>query len=49
MFFNRTAYWDGAVGVTQCAIPDGESIAYEPLNSPSSPADRKQQWGTFWT
>ncbi|CAD6939519.1 unnamed protein product, partial [Tilletia caries] len=44
-----TAYYDGAVGVTQCAIPPGQSITYEPLNSPTSPADRQKQWGTYWT
>lgn len=49
MFFNRTSYWDGAAQITQCPIPDGQSIAYETINSPSSPADRQTQWGTFWT
>ncbi|KAK0542740.1 ferroxidase fet3 [Tilletia horrida] len=49
MFFNRTSYYDGAVGVTQCPIPPGQSINYEPVNSPASPADRQKQWGTYWT
>ncbi|PWN45159.1 putative iron transport multicopper oxidase [Ceraceosorus guamensis] len=49
MFFNNTGYWDGAVGITQCPIPAGQSITYEPLNSPSGSAGRKEQWGTFWT
>ncbi|PWN97912.1 multi copper oxidase [Tilletiopsis washingtonensis] len=49
MFFNNTAYWDGAVGVTQCPIPQGQSVVYEPLNSPTSAAGRREQWGTFWT
>ncbi|UZJ54147.1 hypothetical protein CBS101457_003467 [Exobasidium rhododendri] len=49
MFFNQTAYWDGAAMITQCPIPDGQSVAYEPLNSPNSPTDRQAQWGTFWT
>lgn len=37
------------MGITQCPIPDGQSITYEPLNSNLSPAERKSQWGTFWT
>lgn len=49
MFFNNTGYFDGAASVTQCPIPDGGSIAYQPLNSPLSPAGRQAQWGTFWT
>jgi iron transport multicopper oxidase len=40
---------DGAAQTTQCPIPAGQSISYEPLNSPNSPSDRQQQWGTFWT
>lgn len=49
MFFNNTGYYDGAVSVTQCPIPVGSSITYEPLNSPNSPAQRQMQWGTYWT
>ncbi|KAL9939966.1 hypothetical protein V8E36_000671 [Tilletia maclaganii] len=49
MFFNRTGYYDGAVGVTQCAIPPGQSITYEPLNSPTSPQERQSQHGSYWT
>ncbi|GAC73338.1 multicopper oxidases [Moesziomyces antarcticus T-34] len=48
MFFNRTGYFDGAVAITQCPIPPGESFTYETLNSPASPADRRKQMGTFW-
>lgn len=48
MFFNNTAYYDGAVGVTQCPIPQGQSLTYEPLNSPSGDPGRAKQWGTFW-
>lgn len=48
MFFNRTGYFDGAVSVTQCPIPPGESFTYETLNSPASPDDRRKQMGTFW-
>jgi len=39
-FFNGTNYFDGAVGVTQCPIPPGESLTYE------IPVDL--QTGTFW-
>ncbi|PWN37840.1 putative iron transport multicopper oxidase [Meira miltonrushii] len=49
MFFNNTGYFDGAASITQCPIPDGESIAYQPHNSPHSPAIRQEQWGTYWT
>ncbi|KNC99476.1 uncharacterized protein SPPG_05711 [Spizellomyces punctatus DAOM BR117] len=39
MFFNKTNYFDGAAGVTQCGIPPGSNFTYEiPL----------QQWGTYW-
>lgn len=48
MFFNKTAYYDGAVSITQCLIPPGESFTYETLNAPASSADRKKQYGTFW-
>lgn len=50
MFFNRTNYYDGASMITQCPIPDGESMTYEILNSPRSPPERfGKQWGTYWT
>lgn len=50
MFFNRTNYYDGAAMITQCPIPDGESMTYEILNSPRSPPERfGKQWGTYWT
>ncbi|WFD32006.1 hypothetical protein MSPP1_003048 [Malassezia sp. CBS 17886] len=48
MYFNRTNYMDGAAMVTQCAIPAGSSFMYHPLNSPESPPDRQEQWGTYW-
>ncbi|PWZ02947.1 multi copper oxidase [Testicularia cyperi] len=48
MFFNKTGYFDGAVGITQCLIPPGQSFTYEPLNSPRSSSGRKKQMGTFW-
>jgi len=47
-FFNQTSYFDGAVGITQCPIPASSTFTYELLNSPSSPADRQKQWGTYW-
>ena len=50
MFFNRTNFYDGAGMITQCPIPDGESMTYEILNSPRSPPERfGKQWGTYWT
>ncbi|KAF8588813.1 multicopper oxidase [Ramaria rubella] len=42
MFFNRTSWADGAVGVTQCGIPSGETFTYE-LN-----VQDWNQWGTYW-
>ncbi|PIL27757.1 transporter [Ganoderma sinense ZZ0214-1] len=42
MFFNSTAWMDGAVGVTQCGIPSGQTFDYVvPINSSG-------QWGTYW-
>lgn len=39
-FFNGSTYYDGAVGVTQCAIPTGSELTYEiPVND---------QHGTYW-
>jgi iron transport multicopper oxidase len=29
MFFNGTGYFDGAVGITQCGIPNGHTFDYE--------------------
>ncbi|ORY31018.1 Cupredoxin [Naematelia encephala] len=40
MFFNGTSYYDGAVGITQCSIPDGREMIYE--------IDSGLQTGTFW-
>ncbi|KIJ51820.1 multicopper oxidase [Sphaerobolus stellatus SS14] len=42
MFFNSTSWADGAVGVTQCAIPPGETFTYN-----VDVADWNQ-WGTYW-
>jgi len=40
MYFNKTSYYDGAPGVTQCGIPEGQSLSYHiPVDS---------QWGSYW-
>ncbi|KZS97466.1 Fet3 protein [Sistotremastrum niveocremeum HHB9708] len=41
-FFNSSSYNDGAVGVTQCGIPPGQSYTYE------VPMNVSGQWGTYW-
>ncbi|KAI8986650.1 Fet3 protein [Trametes punicea] len=42
MFFNSTPWMDGAVGVSQCGIPPGQTFDYVvPINSSG-------QWGTYW-
>ncbi|EPS97022.1 hypothetical protein FOMPIDRAFT_160144 [Fomitopsis schrenkii] len=42
MFFNSTSWMDGAMGLSQCGIPPGESFTYVvPINSSG-------QYGTFW-
>lgn len=40
MFFNNSAYWDGATGVTQCGIPNGQTLDYE--------IDLSRNQGTYW-
>lgn len=42
MFFNATSWFDGAVGVTQCGIPPGETFTYE-VDTLSG-----NQTGTYW-
>ncbi|KAI6006986.1 Fet3 ferroxidase [Pisolithus albus] len=43
MFFNSTSWMDGALGVSQCGIPPGQTFDYlVPINSSG-------QWGTYWT
>ncbi|ELU42615.1 ferroxidase, multicopper oxidase [Rhizoctonia solani AG-1 IA] len=42
MFFPNRTYFDGAVGVSQCGIPPGESFTYE------VPVFESAQWGTYW-
>ncbi|KAG8777671.1 ferroxidase fet3 [Serendipita sp. 407] len=40
MFFRNTSYYDGAVGVTQCGIPPGDTFTYDiPIT---------EQHGTYW-
>ncbi|KAJ3154913.1 ferroxidase fet3 [Geranomyces michiganensis] len=39
LFFKGQNYLDGAVGVTQCGIPPGDTFTYEYV---------PQQWGTYW-
>lgn len=29
MFFNNSNHYDGAVGVTQCSIPRGQTLTYD--------------------
>jgi iron transport multicopper oxidase len=42
MFFNSTSWMDGALAVSQCGIPPGQSFTYEvPINSSG-------QWGSYW-
>ncbi|KIM31143.1 Ferroxidase [Serendipita vermifera MAFF 305830] len=40
MFFRNESYLDGAVAVTQCGIPPGDTFLYEFTMS--------EQWGTYW-
>ncbi|KAJ3511135.1 hypothetical protein NMY22_g15747 [Coprinellus aureogranulatus] len=42
MFFNSTSWMDGALGVTECGIPPGESFDYVVS------VDTSGQWGTYW-
>ncbi|KZV80843.1 laccase [Exidia glandulosa HHB12029] len=42
MFFNKTTYFDGAMGVSQCGIPPGQTFTYD-----VDVADWNQ-WGTYW-
>jgi iron transport multicopper oxidase len=42
MFFNSTSWNDGAVGVTQCGIPPGQSFSYLVDNTVN------KQYGTYW-
>ncbi|EJC98544.1 Fet3 protein [Fomitiporia mediterranea MF3/22] len=42
MFFNNASWYDGAVGVSQCGIPPGDSFTYV------VPINESGQWGTYW-
>ncbi|QRV79485.1 Multicopper oxidase [Ceratobasidium sp. AG-Ba] len=42
MFFPNRTHFDGAVGVSQCGIPPGQSFTYE------VPVFESAQWGTYW-
>ncbi|KAI9062216.1 multicopper oxidase [Trametes sanguinea] len=42
MYFNSTSWMDGAVGVSQCGIPPGQSFDYV------VPVNTSGQWGTYW-
>nr|AHZ58332.1 laccase [Auricularia auricula-judae] len=42
MFFNKTSYFDGALGVSQCGIPPGQTFTYDVDVAGSG------QWGTYW-
>ncbi|KAF8521711.1 laccase [Hysterangium stoloniferum] len=42
MFFNKTSWADGAVGITQCGIPPGETFTYQ------IDVSDWDQWGTYW-
>lgn len=42
MFFNATSWFDGAVGVTQCGIPPGQTFTYEVDTVTGN------QTGTYW-
>ncbi|KAH7915028.1 Fet3 ferroxidase, partial [Hygrophoropsis aurantiaca] len=42
LFFNSTSWMDGAVAVTQCGIPPGQTFHY------TVPVDTSGQWGTYW-
>ncbi|CAE7080286.1 unnamed protein product [Rhizoctonia solani] len=42
MFFPNRTHFDGAVGVSQCGIPPGQSFTYE------IPILESAQWGTYW-
>ncbi|KAF8989715.1 Fet3 protein [Cyathus striatus] len=42
MFFNSTSWFDGAMGVSQCGIPPGQSFTY------TVPVDTSGQFGTYW-
>ncbi|KAL5524740.1 FET3_1 [Sanghuangporus sanghuang] len=42
MFFTNASWYDGAVGVSQCGIPPGDTFDYV------VPVNESGQWGTYW-
>ncbi|THG94600.1 hypothetical protein EW026_g6904 [Hermanssonia centrifuga] len=42
MFFNSTSWMDGALAISQCGVPPGQSFDY------AVPIDTSGQWGTYW-
>ncbi|KAF9073368.1 ferroxidase [Rhodocollybia butyracea] len=42
MFFNKSSFMDGAVGVSECGIPPGGTFDYV------VPINESGQWGTYW-
>jgi iron transport multicopper oxidase len=42
MFANKTAWYDGAMGITQCGIPYGQTATYV-VDIPNA-----GQWGSYW-
>ncbi|KAF9809804.1 hypothetical protein IEO21_07247 [Rhodonia placenta] len=42
MFFNSTSWMDGAMGVSQCGIPPGDTFHY------NVPINTSDQHGTYW-
>ncbi|KAL4068587.1 Ferroxidase [Scleroderma yunnanense] len=42
MFFNSTSWMDGAIAVSQCGIPPGQTFDY------LIPVNTSGQWGTYW-
>ncbi|KIM52502.1 Ferroxidase [Scleroderma citrinum Foug A] len=43
MFFNSTSWMDGAMAVSQCGIPPGQTFDY------LIPVNTSGQWGTYWS
>ncbi|EKM56526.1 uncharacterized protein PHACADRAFT_141262 [Phanerochaete carnosa HHB-10118-sp] len=42
MFFNSTSWMDGALAISQCGVPPGQSFDY------TVPISSNGQWGTYW-
>ncbi|WFD28128.1 hypothetical protein MNAN1_003134 [Malassezia nana] len=48
LLYNNTNYYEGAAGIAQCPVPDGQTFHYEVLNSPQTPASSEKQVGTYF-